>query len=220
MKKLIIILITLCMIIPTSVFAEEYKFSNLKETLAEENITADLSDYKETEDQAIIYMFRGKGCSYCRSFLNFLNSIVKEYGTYFRLVSYEVLYEKENNTLMQEVASTLGKTVEGVPFIVIGDKIFDGYGASYDESIKSAIKEEYNNKNSNDVMKKLGKENQIKEESSNSSKAFSIIWNILIVISIAGIALYFHNEIAKVKEEIQQVENKISKNNKSKKEDK
>jgi len=69
-------------------------------------------------------------------------------------------------------------------------------------------------------MKKLGKENQIKEESSNSSKAFSIIWNILIVISIAGIALYFHNEIAKVKEEIQQVENKISKNNKSKKEDK
>lgn len=220
MKKLIIILITLCMIIPTSVFAEEYKFSNLKETLAEENITADLSDYKETEDQAIIYMFRGKGCSYCRSFLNFLNSIVKEYGTYFRLVSYEVWYEKENNTLMQEVASTLSKTVEGVPFIVIGDKIFDGYGASYDESIKSAIKEEYNNKNSNDVMKKLGKENQIKEESSNSSKAFSIIWNILIVISIAGIALYFHNEIAKVKEEIQQVENKISKNNKSKKEDK
>lgn len=220
MKKLIIILITLCMIIPTSVFAEEYKFSNLKETLAEENITADLSDYKETEDQAIIYMFRGKGCSYCRSFLNFLNSIVKEYGTYFRLVSYEVWYEKENNTLMQEVASTLSKTVEGVPFIVIGDKIFDGYGASYDESIKSAIKEEYNNKNSNDVMKKLGKENKIKEESSNSSKAFSIIWNILIVTSIAGIALYFHNEIVKVKEQIQQVENKISKNNKSKKEDK
>jgi len=90
MKKLIIILITLCMIIPTSVFAEEYKFSNLKETLAEENITADLSDYKETEDQAIIYMFRGKGCSYCRSFLNFLNSIVKEYGTYFMYFKDEV----------------------------------------------------------------------------------------------------------------------------------
>ena len=78
MKKVFLaILISVLCFIPFSVNAEEkeYKTLNLDEALKEEKIDHDFSNYKETDDQAIIYLFRGKGCAYCKKFLTYLNSI-------------------------------------------------------------------------------------------------------------------------------------------------
>ena len=76
MKKVFLaILISVLCFIPFSVNAEEkeYKTLNLDEALKEEAIDHDFSNYKETDDQAIIYLFRGKGCAYCKKFLTYLN---------------------------------------------------------------------------------------------------------------------------------------------------
>ena len=83
MKKVFLaILISVLCFIPFSVNAEEkeYKTLNLDEALKEEEIDHDFSNYQETDDQAIIYLFRGKGCAYCKKFLTYLNSIVDDYG--------------------------------------------------------------------------------------------------------------------------------------------
>ena len=120
---------------------EKYETMNLKETLAAEEIELTYTDYKETDDQITIYMFRGNTCGFCKSFLNFLNSITEEYGKYFKLESYEVWGNQDNAELLNSVGEFLGEQAGGVPFIVIGDKVFPGYNEVYDEDIKTAIKE-------------------------------------------------------------------------------
>lgn len=216
MKKLLIFIIALCAILPIPAFAstKTYTSKNLEETLSAENIKADLSNYKENDNQAIIYMFRGDGCSYCRSFLNYLSSIVEEYGDYFRLVSYEVWQDNNNAELLENVAKFLGKDADGVPFIVIGDKVFEGYGANYDDDIINAIKKQYDSKNSYDVMKEIeiGDTKETKEE----SNILVIFWNIILGSSIVGLLLYFHSEIAKLKEQIEKLEQKTQSEKKTK----
>ena len=168
MKKLIIVLVmVLGLVLPLYAKAET-KSLNLKEALEEEQIELDkaFETYTENDDQATIYLFRGNGCGYCRAFLTFLNSIVGDYGKYFKVVSYEVWYNEDNSNLMASVSKYMGEEAQGVPYIVIGDKVFAGYAETYDTKIKDAIKELYDtNKNSRyDVMNKLKEDSNKKEE--------------------------------------------------------
>ena len=139
-------------------YYKDYKYKNFKETLEEEGIELENKDYKETDDQAIIYLFRGKGCGFCRAFITYLNTLTadSEYGKKFRVVSFEVWNDAENNAFMKEVANKTGEAAGGVPYIIIGEKVFPGYIADWNEDIKKAIDKEYKN-NKNDVMKKLQK---------------------------------------------------------------
>lgn len=184
MKKfLLLVMISLLCFIPVSVNAQEKGYSslNLDEALTEEGIDHDFSNYEENNDQAIIYLFRGKGCGYCRKFLTFLNSIIDDYGKYFKVVSYEVWYDQENASLLTEVSNFLGTNAEGVPYIVIGDKVFPGYASSYDEDIKDAIKKQYDSKNEYDVMKKLS----VNSNSNSKTEVKSTKNNTLSVILIS-----------------------------------
>jgi len=203
MKKIIVLLLTILALFPINVFAlqDNYNTKNLEETLTSENIKHDLSKYQESDDQVKIYMFRGDGCGYCQKFLTFLNSIVPEYGKYFKLVSYEVWYDDANEKLMQEVASFLGETVGGVPFIIIGDQIFPGYSSTYDENIKAKIKEEYEKKDEKyDVMEELRK--HIEEQNKpDHSTAYIIIFNLIFLILATGILLFVHYKNTKLLEE-------------------
>ena len=81
-KKILVIVIAGLMFIPLGVKAEEktYTSLNFDQALTDEEIEHDFSNYSENDDQAIVYLFRGKGCGYCRKFLTFLNSIVDDYG--------------------------------------------------------------------------------------------------------------------------------------------
>jgi len=137
MKKKLIILLLIIALLPTRVFA------------------SDSSNYKETDDQAIVYMFRGQGCSFCRAFLTYMNSISKEYGKYFKMVSFEVWNDSKNAELFEKVAKVTGEEAGGVPYIIIGEKVFGGYAESYNEDIKKAIMAQYENP-SYDVMQKAG----------------------------------------------------------------
>ena len=157
----------------SEVYYKGYKHLNFRETLEAEDMEIENADYKETDDQAIIYLFRGQGCGYCRAFITFLNSISKEYGDKFKVVSFEVWNDADNNALMKEVANVTGEAAGGVPYIIIGEKVFPGYIADWNNDIKAAIDAQYKN-NSYDVFRKLQKGDGFTLDATT-------IWNFAIV---------------------------------------
>ena len=191
MKKKINLLLFLLLgmfILPYCIYAEEYKTLDFKKTLAEEEIAEKFKEYQPDNNAITIYLFRGKGCGYCRAYLEFMNSITDEYGKYFKMESYEVWNDSTNANLMQEVSNYLGEPAGGVPYIIIGDKVFGGYSSTYNDAIKEAITKLYDTKKSKryDVFKEM-KKNPNKNNSFLSSDNV-IIWNF-IFISLASIII-------------------------------
>ena len=210
MKKILIILMMGLVVLPFSVKAYEKTYNTIifDQTLSEEEIEHDFSNYKETDDQITIYMFRGKGCGYCRKFLTFLNSIVDDYGKYFKLESYEVwaTENKDNADLMQNVATFMNERADGVPFIIIGDKVFSGYTESYDDDIKSAIKELYETKKDKryDVMDAYNNQ----KDDSDVSNVSIIVFNIIIAGALAlAVAIYDSKKRIDLENRISNLEN-------------
>ena len=202
---IIILMSVFCLfMMPNMVEADsKYKTMNLENSLKDEGIEYDLKDYKETDDQVTIYLFRGKRCTVCKKFLTFLNSIVPEYGKYFKLVSYETWNNPDNKELLNKVADFTGVANEGVPYIVIGDQVFGGYYSGYDEDIKKAIKDEYNKKTKYDVLEEMNKDT--KNNTSNSSIWWSLLFTFLSTIIIIGY-IYLSNK--KIMVELAKLETK------------
>ena len=196
MKKRLLILLLVVALLPFKTFAkgflDDYNSKNFVDTLKEEGIELENKDYKETDDQAIIYMFRGQGCGYCKAFLNFLNSISKEYGKYFKLVSFEVWYDSTNKTLFDKVPLVTNEAAGGVPYIIIGEKVFGGYAESYNEDIKAAIKAQYED-NSYDVMEKL--DERLNGDSNSGTNDIAIIfWNAFVIVAATVAIIVVNNK--------------------------
>lgn len=153
-KKIIVFLLLTVFMIPTACLAapEDYISTGLQEACEEEQIEFNHPNYKESEEKANIYLFRGSGCSHCYEFLTYLEAMTEEYGKYFNLISYEVWNHENNQELLERVAKKLGDDVGGVPYIVIGKHSWAGYSESLNEEIYEAIQEEYENKNKNDIV--------------------------------------------------------------------
>lgn len=187
MKKKIYLLIAMCMmILHFTVLAEEkeslYTIENLEDVLTRKKVEHDLSGYEETEEQVPVYLFYGESCGFCEKFIVFLNSIVKDYGEYFRLEAYEVS-DRNNNDLMTKVARFMRKDAGGVPLIVIGDKAFTGYSSSYDKEIKKAITDQYEKEIDDryDVLKEM------ENPSPNKDWVAVVIIGVVILIGIGGL---------------------------------
>ena len=173
----------------TKIDLSKYTTLNFRETLKDEDIEESFKDYKETDDQVTIYLFRGKGCSFCRAFLNYLNSIAGEYGKYFKVVSFETWYDENNTKLLNTVANFTGQSAGGVPYIIIGDKVFPGYNESYNNDIKTKIKAEYDTKDKYDVFEKYNE--SIAYHMSDG--AVAVIWNF-IFLAIATFIIVKQNK--------------------------
>ena len=200
-KRLFLLMLLVAVMFPLKSFAKTYydgyNTMNFVESLKAEGMEIENKDYKETNDQAIIYLFRGQGCGYCKKFLTYLNSISKEYGKYFKVVSFEVWNDSKNSELMSKVAASKGDSANGVPYYIIGDETFGGYSEEYNDRIKKAIMEVYNNPDSHaDVFTALEEsENGKKESNSGSSDSFAtVFWNFVIVGAATGVILYFNNK--------------------------
>ena len=214
--KILIVLIMVLFVLPTTAFAEEKKYNtlNLEQALTEEEIEHDFSNYKENDNQVTIYLFRGRGCGYCKKFLTFLNSIVDDYGKYFKVVSYEVWNDSANAELMSEVSKSLNQPAEGVPYIIIGDKVFAGYAESYDDDIKSTIKELYKTKKSDryDVMKEYKNASKDEEKDNDGTFVGIIVFTIIMcVVSSLVVFLYDRSKRVALEERIEALETKNSK---------
>ena len=196
-KKILVVLLMVLFVTPTVAFAEEktYNTLNLDEALTAEEIEHDFSNYKENDDQITIYMFRGQGCGYCKKFLTFMNSIVDEYGKYFKVETYEVWNDSKNSELMQNIATFMGKEANGVPFIIIGDKSFNGYSESYDDEIKDAITKLYKTKKSDryDVMKEYEKSLNIAVKDYDSTFLGVIIFSVIFSV-VCAVVVYIVNK--------------------------
>lgn len=214
MKKIIAIFVAL-LLFPSAVLASEYTTTNLDETLTAEGIDAEYSDYEETSDQVVIYLFRGSGCSHCAEFLEFLNSIVDEYGEYFKVVAYEVWYDATDNaTLLESVAEYFGETSYGVPFIVIGDNHWVGYTSSYDDEIISAILELYDEQTDSrfDILDALGEDSTTSKSSSSiSSTTVLIIWNVILTVAIIYVIASYSSKLTLLNESVEELEKKVQK---------
>ena len=221
MKKIInFLVLSLLVLFPLKVFAftelEDYNTLNLEDTLKEESIDLEFDNYEETDDQITIYLFRGKGCGYCRAFLTFLNSITEEYGKYFKLVSFETWNDTQNKDLLNETSTFLGESINyAVPYIIIGEKTFNGYTSDWDEDIKDAIMDQYESKDRYDVFEEMKK-------GTKTNVVEIVIWvsviNAVFLVIILGTMSYQNNKINIKLEEIYDILN-TNKQDTSKKEE-
>ena len=207
-KRLILFSILFLMILPSIVLAKT-KVLNLKETLASESINANLSNYKETSDQVTIYLFRGNGCEHCENFLNYLSSIIDNYGKYFKLRSYEVWNNDDNQELMNKVGEYFNYDVTskefGVPFIIIGEETFSGFTDSKKTTILNAITEEYNANSKFDILEELGITENNEVSICNNTNV--IIWLVvLIVVSTTIIVFVNVRANKKINERLENIE--------------
>ena len=137
----------------TYVELKEYDGENVYTTTKNINhgvkIDAKLDNVTYDNNKVNIYFFWGNGCPHCEEGFKFLDSISKEYGKYFKLNKFEVWENEDNAKLMEQFANKMGDEISGVPYIVIGNRTFKGFGEKHKEAIKDAIKEQY--KDSYDV---------------------------------------------------------------------
>lgn len=129
MKKMkyVILLLLAVVVFPFSVFAEG-------EEVIETN---------EDSKKVNVYLFRGEGCPHCQEAEEWFKSIEGEYGEYFHIIDYEIWNNEDNAALMQDVAEARGEKAEGVPYIVIGNKSWNGFAESYEGEIIDQIKSEF-----------------------------------------------------------------------------
>ena len=111
------------------------------------------SDIDLSSNKPNIYIFWGDGCPHCKALAKFISKLPAETKDKVNIYSFEVWSDKNNKTFMKKFGKYLGQDVSGVPFMVIGDKIFDGYSSGdtkTDQQILDAINTIIKNQGSTD----------------------------------------------------------------------
>ena len=180
MKKIILTLLLL-LVLPLELKALEV--TNLEDTLSREGISQE-AEYTENDEQVTIYLFRGSGCSHCAEFLEFLSSNIEENGQYFKLRAYEVWKNPDNNKLAAAVAKKLGTSVDGVPFIVVGDQYFSGFSEEIGNQIMAKIKEEYESEDRVDVLSTIDLSNL------ESNDTLVIVGICAVIVVLVGAVVF------------------------------
>ena len=114
------------------------------------------SDIDLGSNKSNIYIFWGDGCPHCKALAKFISKLPAETKNKVNIYSFEVWGDKDNKTLMKNFGKFLDQDVRGVPFMVIGDKIFDGYSSGdtkTDQQILDAINTIIKNQGSTDQYK-------------------------------------------------------------------
>lgn len=226
-----------------TVLGNDYSTKNFVEALQEEEMDIP-AGYSENNDQATIYLFRGNGCSFCRAYLTFMTSIAEEYGKYFKIVSFEVWNDENNWNLLNQISYLKeGDIAQGVPYIIIGEKVFGGYASEYDEEIKKAIMDLYNTdkKDRYDIFEVAEKEGLISIEelqekygqpadetgtaattttssSGSGSNLATILWTLGFVVCGTVVVILFNNyKFNKLEEQLRKIKKSSESTTKSSK---
>ena len=114
------------------------------------------SDIDLSSNKPNIYIFWGDGCPHCKALAKFISKLPAETKDKVNIYSFEVWSDKDNKAFMKKFGKYLGQDVSGVPFMIIGDKIFDGYSSGdtkTDQQILDAINTIIKNQGSTDQYK-------------------------------------------------------------------
>lgn len=177
--KYLVVLLAIFLVLPFGVFAED-----------ENNTTSESEATESNDDKKVnLYLFRGEGCPHCAEAEEWFDSIKGKYGDYFKVVDYEVWNDEDNAKLMKKVAKLRNEDVSGVPYIIIGDKSWNGFDESYEDEMIKQIKSVY----SQDVSKRYDIMNYVNDSSSNSKtkkSSSSDVLALIIILIVAGGAGY------------------------------
>ena len=144
-----------------------------------------------------VYIFKGATCGYCKKALAFFQDLINDsnYADKFDLIEYEVWNNKENAKLGEAVAKELEEEMDGVPYIIVGNKSFSGYTTSYDDQIKQAIDEFYEEDSAVSVVETVRDNGEYNvtpeytlEKTENKGNADTVIAIIIIAIAVGGFA--------------------------------
>ena len=89
-------------------------------------------------EEITLYLFHGNGCPHCAEEMEYLDSIYDDYEE-LKVVKYEVWYNEENASLLQQVEEAFDIKRGGVPTTVIGNTVFTGFSSTTSSKIKRAI---------------------------------------------------------------------------------
>lgn len=167
MKKILKTLLVLLLVVTPVTFASAKKTTTTTTAKGPGTVT--------------MYVFYGDGCPHCADLEEYIkNTLRKDESVQgkFEVVYYEVWNVKEdgktaddhpqNKTLFAEVSTKLtGKAATGVPFYVIGEKYFSGYGETFNSEIVNTILTQAANPDYKDVVAEAVAEMTTKPEVSN-----------------------------------------------------
>jgi len=180
--KFLLVVMLGFLLLPFSVFAEDNEKTEENNTEATDNVE---------KEKVNIYFFRGDGCSHCAEAEEWFDSIKEEYGKYFTIKDYETWYNEENANLMKEVAESRGESADGVPYIIVGNKSWNGFADDYKNEMLEEIKSvfEQNIDDRYDIMDYL-KNSSKKEEKKDSSSDIAALIIIIVVVGLVGFGIF------------------------------
>ena len=164
--------------------------------IAKEKETS-VSNETATVEKINVYLFSKEGCPHCEEAREFFSKLAKdkEYSNYFELVEIQVwdsswTVDEDNKALLDAVAENFDETIDGAPYIVMGDSFHsNGFSSKMEKDIKKAIKTAYDN-GSKDLVattqKKLQDAKEAEEESSDVAN--TVIGIGILVVIIGGVA--------------------------------
>ena len=204
LKKIALLTLVFCFVFPfipkayAAVNLSDYTPMTLEEALKEEEIEYDFT-HTTNDKQVTIYLFRGKGCGYCHKFLEYAaGTLMKKYNNKINIVTYEVWYNEANGNLFQGVAEMLGGSADGVPFIIVGDKFWNGYAEDMNSEIESAIESEYAKSEKYDALNEYVNYDANKEKEAKKANtpdlSGAIIWNFVFTAASTIIIIAYVNK--------------------------
>lgn len=180
-KSLVVLICTIVLFLPGNVLGATQAL-DLEDTVVSAGFTPafDVDKYSENEKQATVYLFRSPTCEHCHAAIEFFNKLAsdEEYGSKFKLRSYDCQGNVDNKNLKNSVVSFFEIKAPGVPLIVIGDSTLYGFEESKENLIKQAIDKEYNSDEKYDVIDKM---KEGKEEKKKSKTPYLVVGGIVLV---------------------------------------
>ena len=121
-------------------------------------------------DKMNMYVFYGNGCPHCADLETFIKNNLKKDSRVkdmINVIYYETWYDNTNQELIAAVGQALNVEIKGVPFVVIGDQYFSGYGEQMNEEIVSTIQKVKDSGKYTDVVATVAAQTKITPNESN-----------------------------------------------------
>ena len=188
--KYLVLALAFFVFIPFVAFAED----DVEESTTEEVETTEEAGEANT-NEVNVYFFRGQGCPHCEEAEEWFKSIEEEHGSKFKIVDYETWYNEDNKEMFRKVLKARKEYVSdeeslGVPYIVVGNKSWNGFAENYSSEILDAINSEYAkaDKDRYDIMKYIDSTSK-KKESTSGNDAIALLLILVVVLGI-GYGIY------------------------------
>ena len=140
----------------------------------------------KADNKINLYLFYGDGCPHCAEEEKFLNKYLEEEPN-VKLIKYEVWHSEENRKFLIEVQNKLNNHENGVPYLIIGDKVIVGFlNGNTDEKIKKYVNEYKKDKHYQDVISKIKNGEEIKKDEPKKKKKTKKVEEEKINVPILG----------------------------------